>query len=494
MFAVVYLPQFALQSALRHEPDLWSKSVALVDPARTTPAVCDFTAAAGAGGIALNLTPTQAMARCESVIVRHRSPTLEATATEALIQCAYGFSPNIEATAPGIVTLDLRGLSRVAGANAEVLLAWAGELRNALRDQGLHAKIGLGPTPNLAQHAARWGSGLELVIQAKDFIADLPVAALDPSADAASILDKWGIRKVGELLGLGQGALADRLGLEALALFSAASTSALRPLHLTRPAERFEESFEFDPEIETLEPLLFILRRFADQLCSRLEFTGVVAESVSLRLKLESGECLERSLRVPQPTRQADILFRMLATHLESVRTKAAIVFVGLVISPIKPQHRQFGLFETVLRDPHQFQETLARLTALLGADRIGTPVRENSHRPDAFKLIPPDFENAPATVGQRRPDMMEAPALRKLRPAMDATVVSDPVSGQPVSVRCSVTDGKLKIAIGPWRTSGQWWESTPWSREEWDAATTRGKTVRLVRQATGWTIEGLVD
>jgi protein ImuB len=184
----------------------------------------------------------------------------------------------------------------------------------------------------------------------------------------------------------------------------------------------------------------------------------------------------------------------MLSTHLESVRTKAAIKSVGLVISPIKPLQRQFGLFETVLRDPHQFQETLARLTALLGADRIGTPVRENSHRPDAFKLIPPDFENAPVVAGRRRPALLEAPAVRKLRPAVEATVASDPVTGHPASVRCSVVDGKLKVAIGPWRASGQWWESAQWSREEWDATTARGKTVRLVRQAAGWTIEGLVD
>ncbi|HTI70897.1 MAG TPA: DNA polymerase Y family protein [Candidatus Limnocylindria bacterium] len=494
MFAVVSLPQFVLQAALRHEPELWKKPVALVDPTRNTPTVCDFTPAAADAGVTLHLTPTQAMARCGSVMIRHRSPARETAAMEAVIHCAYGFSPHIEATAPGVVTLDLRALSRLIDATTETLMVWANELRHALRDQGLQASVGVGPTPNLARHAARWGSGVEIINAPRAFLDGLPVAALEPSADAATILDKWGIRTVGELLALGQESLADRLGLEALALFSAASTSVTRPLHLAQPAERFEESFEFDPAIETLEPLLFILRRFVDQLCARLEFTAVVAETVCLRLQLENGQVVERPLRVPQPTREADTLFRMLSTHLESVRTEAAILSVGLTISPIQAQQRQFGLFETVLRDPQQFQETLARLAALVGSDRIGTPVREDSHRPDAFKLIPPDFENAPPASGRKTPSLLESPAIRRLRPPALAAVNSDPSNGQPLAVRCSLADGKLKVAIGPWRTSGNWWENTGWSREEWDAATLRGKVVRLVRQEAGWTIEGLVD
>ena len=61
---------------------------------------------------------------------------------------------------------------------------------------------------------------------------------------------------------------------------------------------------------------------------------------------------------------------------------------VALSAEPIKPAGEQFGLFETTLRNPHQLR-TLARLTALLGGDRIGTPVLEETHRPDAFRMQP---------------------------------------------------------------------------------------------------------
>ena len=79
----------------------------------------------------------------------------------------------------------------------------------------------------------------------------------------------------------------------------------------------------------------------------------------------------------------------MLQTHLENFRSEHPIVAVALSAEPIKPAGEQFGLFETTLRNPHQLSETLARLTALLGGDRIGTPVLEETHRPDAFRMQP---------------------------------------------------------------------------------------------------------
>src|SRR2546425_3641761 len=172
MFAVIHLPQFDLQAALRHEAGLWSKSIALVDPALNTPRVRDVTEAARTAGVTQGLTPTQALARCREVIIRHRSPGQEAAATSAVLQGAYNFSPHIEDTAPGAVTLDLRGLAELSecrsstGRGSEsvdsaeqisAFLNWAGRLNATLAALNLRARIGIGPTPNVARHAAWWG-------------------------------------------------------------------------------------------------------------------------------------------------------------------------------------------------------------------------------------------------------------------------------------------------------------------------------------------------
>src|SRR5207244_3348098 len=97
----------------------------------------------------------------------------------------------------------------------------------------------------------------------------------------------------------------------------------------------------------------------------------------------------ERVFKIPQPTNDVDLLFRMLQTHLENFKSEHPIVAVALTAQPIRPASQQFGLFETALRNPHQLYETLARLSALLGSDRVGIPVLEETHRPDAFRMEP---------------------------------------------------------------------------------------------------------
>ena len=214
-----------------------------------------------------------------------------------------------------------------------------------------------------------------------------------------AILHKWGIHTLGQLAALDKEQLGTRLGPEAIRMWERANGRSSRLLKLIRPPESFQESFEFEREIETAEPLLFMLRRFLEQLAVRLAAIYLVAKELTLRITfansrqdepaVASKQIYERVFKIPQPTNEVELLFRMLQTHLENFRSEHPIVAVALSAEPIKPGGEQFGLFETTLRNPHQLSETLARLTALLGGDRIGTPVLEETHRPDAFRMEP---------------------------------------------------------------------------------------------------------
>src|SRR6266567_1535069 len=204
-----------------------------------------------------------------------------------------------------------------------------------------------------------------------------------------AILHKWGIHTLGQLAALDKEELRNRLGPEVVRLWERANGTATRLLKFVQPPEAFDESFEFDHEIETAEPLLFMLRRFLEQLALRLSSIYLVARELTLRITFSNSQIYERVFKIPQPTNDVDLLFRMLQTHLENFKSERPILAVALSAQPIRPASQQFGLFETALRNPHQLYETLARLSALLGNDRVGTPIKEETHRPDAFRMEP---------------------------------------------------------------------------------------------------------
>src|SRR5438093_13374668 len=136
-----------------------------------------------------------------------------------------------------------------------------------------------------------------------------------------AILHKWGIHTLGQLAALDKQQLGARLGPEAVRMWERANGQSNRLLKPVRPPESFDESFEFEHEIETAEPLLFMLRRFLEQLALRLGATYLVAKELTLRITFSNKQNYERVFKIPQPTNDVDLLFRMLQTHLENFRS-----------------------------------------------------------------------------------------------------------------------------------------------------------------------------
>src|SRR5438132_3854708 len=149
--------------------------------------------------------------------------------------------------------------------------------------------------------------------------SELPKAAQDRQAEIQQIftvLHKWGIHTVGQLAALDKEQLAARLGPEAVRLWERANGISNRLLKLVQPPESFDESFEFEHQIETAQPLLFMLRRFLEQLAMRLSAIYLVAREVRLRITFANKQSYERIFKIPQPTNDVDLLFRILQTSL----------------------------------------------------------------------------------------------------------------------------------------------------------------------------------
>jgi protein ImuB len=315
--------------------------------------------------------------------------------------------------------------------------------------------------------------------------------------DIIGILHKWGIHTLGQLAALNKEQLQIRLGNEAARLWERANATATRSLKFVQPPETFDESFEFDHEIETAEPLLFILRRFLEQLAHRLSTIYLVARELTLTITFSGAKAdasaahtYERTFKIPQPTNDVDLLFRMLHTHLENFKSEHPIVAVALKAEPIRPVLQQFGLFETALRNPHQLYETLARLSALVGNDRVGTPALEETHRPDAFRMEPFTWNVVAAAVSGGRVHESVSIALRRFRPPTNAAIFIS----QDRHLQSDKVGGQVIEQTGPFLLSGNWWDEKAWARAEHDLQLENGELLRAHQGEQKWAIDGIYD
>jgi len=481
-YAVLSVPDFALHALRRSDPSLCGRAVALVAGEGRRARVTE--ASPEAKGVAPGLVSTLAMSRCPGIILRQREPGAEVEAHRLLVAAAFTLAPRVESTGSGCCTVDLRGSDP---ARTEALMRLrAAELAGA----GLPLRIGAGATPLIASYAARCAEPVLIVADPGDFLAPLPLAFAGPTPEQEAVLRGWGIATLGGLTALPKAEVGRRMGSEGALLWERAAGEAARVLRLVEPARSFAAEWDYEPPVESVEPLFFKLRRFAERVALELRGAGFVAEKLSLTLLLEDETDHRREFRLPEPGADVEGWLRILNGHLATVRTGARVAGVRLVAAPARPPERQEGLFDTGLRDPASFWENLARVAAIVGDDRVGTPVPADTHRPDAFALQRPAESVEPAAVAPVHPPY--GPTLRRFRPPWPVRVVCE--AGSPARLEGGRLEGRVREARGPWRGSGDWWKPEAWALETWHVEMSAGGIYQLASTGDVWRVEGMLD
>jgi protein ImuB len=482
LFAVLQVENFALHALIRSDPALAARPVAVIAGEGRKAEVTEVSPEAA--GVMPGLAVTLAMARCPGIILRTRDPAAEVEAHRLLLAAAFTLSPRVEFTGVGCCTVDLQGVDPVR-TEAQMRRSLA-ELARA----GLAARIGAGETPLLAAYAARKAEPVLIVTDAREFLRPLPLAFAAPLPGHADILRNWGLKTLGDLTALSKAEVGLRLGAEGVSLWERAAGESARVLRLVEPVKTFVAEWIYEPPVESIEPLFFRLRRFAERLALELRGAGFAAEKLGLTLRLEDETDYRREFCLPEPGVDVDLWLRVLHAHLETVRTAARVAGVRLGATPTRPAQKQDGLFDTGLRDPAAFWENLARLAALVGDDRVGTPLPADTHEPDAFTLErPPETVPAPASQPVHPP---RGHALRRFRPPWPARVLC--VDERPVGLESESAGGTVRTARGPWRGCGNWWKPGGWAVEIWQVELAEGGIYQLARTAEGWRVEGMLD
>jgi protein ImuB len=473
----------------------------------------------------------------------------DGSSPEMLLAVAREFSPRIDVNnqckpfdvAQGReVVLDLSGLTRLFG-DARAI---AEELRRTAADRGLHIRVAIAGTRTAARLMVRHRAGLSIIEPGTEAaaLAALPLALLGdlvvnsqfPTTNAQPlptpnsqttrnfekggvgnwesgiVFKRWGLRTLGDLAALPPDDVAARLGQEGVRWQRLACGEDVAPLVPAVPEERFEQALDLEWPIEELEPLAFVLGRLLEPLEAHLERRGRGAAvlHVCLFLVKASGgarEVHERSLQLPTPIRDARTLRTLALLDLESHPPAGPVDRVVVAVDPTPARIVQFSLITRPLPSPEQISTLMARLQALMGETRCGSPTLVDSWKPGAFEMRPFTPREGNSAPHERNTAALTtsplALALRRFRHPVPARVrVED---GKPARVtidRRGYSGGGVAGCAGPWRTSGDWWRrhdnGDGWDRDEWDVTLTDGATYRLfrARDTEQWFVDGVLD
>ncbi len=534
LYFCLRVPEFPVQALLRLRPSLYKTAVAVLEGTPPLESVCAVTRQARRGGVRHGMTRTEAES-FPGLKLLSRSFTAEASAAEALLATATQFTPRLEElprTSAFTLALDLTGSERLLGTPQRI----GQKLLRTTRELGLLARLAVSANLHTAACLVRAPGDKLMVVPPgteRIHLQNLPLSALELTAELADTFHTWGLQTAGDLAALPLIEIITRLGQEGHRLYRLTRGEEPHLLVPTEAAFALTEHLAFDTPIDNLDSLLFALGPMLDQLLVRARQRSLSLASITIRLTLErSTDVADRNINLetttpfsiedgsyvsvptnrnfPSPAAHIEtqsaappsttththtrtikpalplhdrtVFLKLLQLDLQAHPAPAAVLAITLDAEPGPRPDLQSGLFSPQSPELTTLEVTLARLAALVGEDRVGCAVLTDTHHPENFRME--RFDLQAASRESRPPGPSIGLALRRLRP--------------PRLVHVQQSDGRLNTftmlephtgrirytvehAFGPWRRSGHWWSGEVWSQEEWDVTATAPDGSRLL-------------
>ena len=497
LYAAIHAAEFPAQALLRLRPDLRTQPVVVLEGRAPHEFVCSLNSNAQKSGVTLGMTRLEVQCLGELQILT-RSEESEVASRAVLLECVAQFSPRIEEVSEGTgctFVLDITGTERLFGPPQQL----AERLRTTLVSAGFQVSIAVSSNYHTArmESAYRRGDRAITVIPNGDeskAVAKLPLEALRLSENDYETFELWGIRTLGELAELPETELVTRLGQQARVwreLACGTSTHAFLPIEATFSLKEF---VAFETYIEQMDSLLFVGAQMIDSLVLRAATRALSLATLTVRMSLERTLDYERTIRPAIPSTDRKFLLKLLQLEIAAHPPRSAVMSLTLTADPGESREAQLDLFAPQTPEPSRLDVTIARLKALVGDERVGSPMLEDTQRPARFRI------NTFAVDDKLLPVKPVPPrfALRRMRPPVSVRVILH--SMMPIAFRNGDSSYDITAAYGPWRTSGCWWSTDGWDSEEWDvlAVNRKGEAIGcllvLDRAQHRWHLEALYD
>jgi protein ImuB len=467
LYACLYAREFPVQSLLRLRPELHEKPCAVIEGDPPLQRVCSLNTKARLLGIEQGMTRVELDTFPASVVLARSIASEEATKS-VLLESAAAFSPRIEDRSTDSALMfgvDVAGTEKLFGPSERL----AQKLLERVRFIGISARVVVSSNFDVAICVAKdisSGKHIQVIARGDEAraLSSLPLSVLDLTEEQASTFAIWGIRTLGMLAALPEKELIARMGQQGARLRHLAQGKREHCFQPVEPTFVLEERMELDTTLELLDSLLFVVSVMLDQLIVKAKARVLALASLTITLALDGGSIHSRTVRPALPTTDKEFLLKLLHLDLEAHPPQKAIVGVALHAESGKTSKVQTGLFSPPLPEPSHLDVTLARIRKIVGDQNVGSPVLEDNHAPDSFRVAPFSLDAAKTARAIRS---QARAALRMLRPPETVSVTL--TNSQPTAFIFRNERYIVERAYGPWIADGGWWTDSLWTFKQWD-------------------------
>ena len=475
LYAAIHVSEFPAQSILRLRPDLQSIAVVILAGSPPQERVCALNAHARKRGVVAGMTRLE-VEEIGSIHIHSQSAETESAARLVLLEALSQFSPRIEevfaANACSFI-LDIAGSERLFGPSDQ----FAQRLRDAIASTGFRASIAISANFHTSRIRSEFFRGISVIPAARESIAlaSTPISALNLHPDQYETFALWGIATLGELAALPEEQMITRFGQPSRLWLALARGSADHTFQPLEEKLELKEHIEFETHIEQLDALLFIGANMIGNLVARASCRALSLASIHIEMSLERSLLYKRLIQPAIPSEDRKFLLKLLQLELAAHPPQAAVISLTLTADAGRQSKIQLGLFAPQAPEPSRLDVTLARLKAMVGSDRVGSPALLDSHCPGHFQMRDFSVVNQPRRTPQSH---STCTSLRRIRPPRLLYIQID--EGKPRIFRDGTTRFEVSVAYGPWWSSGCWWDVDRWDLEEWDvmATTSAGDSI----------------
>ena len=429
---------------------------------------------------------------------------------ERVLAAVTRFCPGVEAVEPGVCAFGARGPARYFGGET----ALAREIIAAVADLGLQPRVGVADGLFAARLAAR-GPGQVRVIPpggSAEFLARHPVSVL-ADQDLAGLLNRLGLRTLGDLAALPFADVAGRFGAAGEAAHRLASGHGFLPLAVRPPAEDLSVIQEFDPPEALAEPVVFAAKALAERMHEGLAARGLSCVRVQVRAAWADGRESRRLWRHDGFLSATAVADRV-RWQLDSASPAAqdgepgtgGIAVLRLVPDQVvRATGHQLALWgEAVVSD--RVARAAMRVQAMLGHEAVLRPVHDGGRNVgEQVTHVPFGEKREPRrAVGQPWPGRIVGAAPGVIYPyGREAEVTDDKGRAVTVTGRCVISAEPARLAIdgeparhitgwaGPWPLSERWWDPVAARRRaRFQLLTVDGRAWLAAVQDGRWLIE----